>query len=198
MSQITQNNEFQQLTGSIRKVLPVGYLGGILASYAINALLIVLFLSPVLGKVLPGNLNLWLAVPGAVVVQYFRALIVFTDQLFPGEQQTSKYLVQMVALAMTAWGLVEAWHLVSAMPDLTGSEFASIYGFAGSIIVAGYILEISFVKKTNELTYRGGATLPPSGKKATGPGATGSEVSEDTLKLGKLNGEQFSLNVNQA
>jgi len=192
MSAIHTNNEFQQLTGTIRRILPTGYLAGILGSYAINAFLITLFLAPILGKVLPGTANWWLAVPGAFVVQYFRALIIFTDQLFPGKEQTSKYLVQLVALGMTVWGLVEAFHLVSAMPELTSSEFWSVYGFAASIIVAGYILEISFVKKTNELTYGTNAPTLPAVQQASakkrGPLPT-TDDEYSPIRVGKHNGE---------
>lgn len=143
-----QNSEFQSLTGAIRRRLPVGYLVGILGSYAINALLIVFFLSPTLAKVT--EYALYLAVPGAIIVQYFRFLIVFTDQLFPSGRSSS-WIVQGVALAMTVWGMAEVWHLVSAM-NLESSEFWGIYGFAASIVVAGYILEINYVSKTNQLT----------------------------------------------
>jgi len=60
-------------------------------------------------------------------------------------------VVQIVALAMTIWGVAEAWHLTSAF-ELPGNEFWGVFGFTASIIIAGYIMEINFVAKTNQFT----------------------------------------------
>ena len=146
------SNEFIQLTNSIKRRLPVGYLFGILGSYLINAILIISFLTPILSAALELSITqtLFITAPGAIIVQFFRFLIVFTDQLLE-EGKSSALLVQFVAHAMTLWGLAEAWHLVSSLEGQTPSEFWSVYGFAGSIIIAGYILEINFVKKANQL-----------------------------------------------
>ena len=140
------------LAGSLRDRLPGSYFVGIILSYLANAILIIYFLDPLFSKVFGPNSIYFLTAPGALVVQYFRFLIVFTDQLLPNGQQTSKKLVQLVAFTMTLWGMFEAYHLVSALDGLGTSEFWGAYGFALSIIIGGYILEISFVKKTNELT----------------------------------------------
>ena len=145
-----QSYALNTITGKIRSTLPLGYFFGIIGSYLINAMLIIFFLNPILQKMF-GSMAVYLTIPGALIVQYFRFLIVFTDQLLPTGQQSSKHLVQLVALGMTIWGLAEAYHLIHSFA-LTNNEFWGVTGFAWSIIIAGYILEISYVKKTNELT----------------------------------------------
>lgn len=176
-----QNQEFQNLTADIRRRLPYLYLTGILTSYFISAVLIGFFIFPILDQHF-GRWSLLFIVPGVLVIQFFRLLIVFTDQLNGKFTGGSKLMVFSVALAMTVWGLIEAWHLINALPDLTGSQFAAIYGFAASIVVAGFILEVSFVNKTAQITQAQGKGLPR-------PSSNG--------KAGALDSQlEFSLNAN--
>jgi hypothetical protein len=146
----TRNEQFEALTADIRGYLPRAYLTGILASYAINALIIGFFMMPIVSKMFSPGLAPWIVWPGSVVIQYFRFLIVFTDQLFPSGP-SSRWIIQAVALTMTIWGVAEAWHLTRAF-ELPGNEFWGVFGFTASIIIAGYIMEVNFVAKTNQLT----------------------------------------------
>ena len=150
MNVTTRNQQFEALTSDIRGYLPRGYLAGIVASYAINALIIGFFIMPIVSKMFSPTLAPWIVWPSSVIIQYFRFLIVFTDQLFPSGP-SSRYIVQAVALAMTIWGVAEAWHLTRAF-ELPANEFWGVFGFTASVIIAGYIMEINFVAKTNQLT----------------------------------------------
>ncbi len=145
------------LTGvaqTMRSGLPVKYLVGVILSYIVNAGLIAFLLYPVFLRIADGNVNLALVVvlSGSIVVQYFRYLIVFTDQLIPNGVQSSRGIVRFVAFAMWLFSAVEVYHASAGLDWLSGSQFWSLVLFGWGIVSGGYVLEISFVKKINELT----------------------------------------------
>lgn len=139
---------------AIRKALPTSYFVGVLACYAINAALVVYFLTPVLAKWFAYWAALGLAICGALAAQYFRALIVASSQLLPNGQVAvwEKVLVHVVAAGMTIWAIAEANHMIASLPDVTPNEYWAIMLFSVGIILGGYILEISYVAKLNRLT----------------------------------------------
>ena len=146
-----KNQEFIALTRSIRKQLPWLYLVGILMSYVINGVLIGVFLYMVLKEIIGHDASIFISIAGPFAVQLFRFLIIFTDQLFPESGNTAKFWVQIVAAVMTAWGIFEIYHLLKGH-DLSWSEFLGVFGFGVSIVAAGWLMEINFIKKVNEFT----------------------------------------------
>ncbi|HMN89099.1 MAG TPA: hypothetical protein PKE68_03700, partial [Saprospiraceae bacterium] len=143
-----------KLTKLIRRGLPEQYLAGVILSYAVNAALIAFLLYPIFVSIAPGNNSLALIIvcAGSIVAQYFRYLIVFTDQLVPNGVQSSRFVVRTVAMAMWLFSAIEVYHATAATEVLTGSKAWSLTLFGWAIVTGGYILEISFVKKLNELT----------------------------------------------
>ncbi len=149
---VLQNDQFASLTQSIRKGLPNQYIGGVAGSYLINAAFVGLFIYPILQKIIPyGVAAEFLAMFGAAIAQYFRYLIVFTDQLHYSVEST-KRMVQLVAFGMTMLSIGEAWHLISSIPTINSNEFWAVFTFCFGIIIAGWLLEINFIKKISEYT----------------------------------------------
>jgi hypothetical protein len=96
-----------------------------------------------------------IAAIGTVIIQTFRGLIVFTDLLFAESGQTSKLQVKIVALIMTLVGVFELWHLLSGYTDtITAGQTIGVFIFGSSIIVGGWMMEINFIKQTNEYIYQ--------------------------------------------
>lgn len=149
---MTQNTAFLSVAQGIRKSLPSGYFVGILLSYLVNGLLVVYFLTPTLGALFGWWPALVLAILGAFVAQYFRALIVLTSQLSPGSQAgvLEKLIIQLVAFGMTVWALVEFYHLVHTLAQ--ADQVLGLFLFGMGVILAGYVLEILFLIKLGTLS----------------------------------------------
>ena len=154
MQKSIDNYALSGVASAMRGSLPLKYLVGVILSYIVNAGLIAFLLYPVFLRIANGNVNLALLVviAGAVVVQYFRYLIIFTDQLVPNGVQSSRGIVRAVAFSMWLFSAFEVYHAAGGIEWLTGSQFVSIVAFGWGIVTGGYVLEISFVKKLNELT----------------------------------------------
>lgn len=149
-----QNFALTNVTQSVRQGLPGQYLAGVILSYIVNAGLIAFLLYPTFLRIADGNSMLALAIVGAgsAVVQYFRYLIVFTDQLVPNGVQSSRFIVRLVAFGMWIFSAVEVYHASAGVEWLQGSQFWGLVLFGWGIVTGGYVLEISFVKKVNEIT----------------------------------------------
>ncbi len=149
-----QNFALTGVTDSVRKGLPTQYLVGVILSYVVNAALIAFLLYPTFLRIAANNSLLALAVVGAgsAVVQYFRYLIVFTDQLVPNGVQSSRGIVRVVAFGMWLFSAIEVYHATAGIGWLEGSQFWGLVLFGWGIVTGGYVLEISFVKKVNEIT----------------------------------------------
>lgn len=156
LMQKNKGNEYalSGVAATMRGGLPVKYLIGVVLSYLVNAALIAFLLYPIFLKIANGNANLalWIVIPGSAVVQYFRYLIVFTDQLIPNGVQSSRNIVRFVAFAMWLFSCIEVYHATASMEWLADAQFNSLVMFGWGIVTGGWILEISFVKKLNELT----------------------------------------------
>lgn len=149
-----QNFALTSLAGTLRAGLPVKYIVGVILSYIVNAALMAFLLYPTFLRIANGghSIAVALVIAGAVVVQYFRYLIVFTDQLIPNGVQSSKSIVMFVAFGMFMFSCIEVYHACAGIDWLIGSQFWSLVLFGWGIVAGGYLLEISFVKKMNELT----------------------------------------------
>lgn len=149
-----QNFALNGVTNSVRQGLPGQYLAGVILSYLVNSGLIAFLLYPTFLRIADKNSLLALVVvgAGALVVQYFRYLIVFTDQLVPNGVQSSRFVVRVVAFAMWLFSAVEVYHATAGIEWLSDSQFWSLVLFGWGIVTGGYVLEVSFVKKVNEIT----------------------------------------------
>ncbi|MEL7119231.1 MAG: hypothetical protein AAFO07_07320 [Bacteroidota bacterium] len=150
MTNVNKNEDFVKVVSHVRKGLPVSYSIGIVLNYLINAAFVAMFLYPILSKI-NSDFALGISISGAFAVQFFRALIVLTDQLH-FSQESTKRMVAIIAFAMTIFSGYEAWHLVASYEILNDSEFTSIFVFILGVIIGGFILEINFIKKISELT----------------------------------------------
>lgn len=162
MNQVALGNsrQFIELTDSIRKTLPRTYFYGIIGSYTINAVMIGFFIFPSLEKMIGYWAALIISAVGTSIIQTFRGLIVFTDLLFAESGQNSKLQVKIVALLMTLVGVFELWHLLSGFTSqINPSEIIGVFVFGSSIIVGGWMMEINFIKQTNEYIYQTGNFL---------------------------------------
>jgi hypothetical protein len=192
------NNDFKAVVTGVRKNLPVAYIIGVIANYLVNGAAVALFLYPILSRVLgPGGGVL--AIVGALVIQFFRALIVLTDELHFAQRST-RLLVNWVAFGMTVFSSVEAWHLAKAA-GLATNEFWSIFLFLFGVVIGGFILEVNLIKKMGELTdYERKGTSKPSSPTLPKPAAKKSSLSP--LKLPDEGSESedvpFYLNLNGA
>lgn len=149
------SEEFMDLTNWIRRNLPKFYFGGIIASYFINAVMIGFFLFPTLEIMIDYWAAIFISAIGTCVIQFFRGLIVFTDLLFAESGENSKYLVKAVALIMTLVGVFELWHLLSGFEGaVTNGQLIGVFVFGSSIIVGGWMMEINFIKQTNQYIYK--------------------------------------------
>jgi len=149
------SQEFIRLTNSIRKSLPRTYFYGIMSSYTINAIMIGFFIFPTLKQIIGYWAALIVAAAGTAIIQLFRGLIVFTDLLFAESGETSKLQVKIVALIMTLVGIFELYHLLSGFTDiLSNGQIIGIFVFGSSIIVGGWMMEINFIKQTNEYIFQ--------------------------------------------
>ncbi|MEO0339714.1 MAG: hypothetical protein AAF242_10915 [Bacteroidota bacterium] len=148
----TGSQTFIALTSSIRNSLPNWYFCGIILSYTINAVMIGFFLFPTLQLIVGKEAAIFICITGAGVIQLFRYLIVFTDLLYPEAGLTSRLQVKLVAAVMTIVGVFELYHLLSTF-NITIPQLISVFVFGASIIVGGWLMEVNFIKKTNEFMY---------------------------------------------
>lgn len=147
-SNLVKNQRFIKQTDTLQEKLPDYYFAGVLLSYVVNAAFVGLFLYPTLLKLLGNIAGLSLAATGAAAVQYMRFLIVFTPLLHYSNK--NKLWVKLIAAIFTVAAMVEAYHLLNAF-DIPDSEFWSLFLFVGSIICAGWVLEIFFSAKQYEM-----------------------------------------------
>lgn len=128
----------------IEKALPVLYFFGIIAVYVSSAAVMCLLLYPPFFAVIgsPSGAGI-AAVAVPLGVQLMRFLIIFTDSLTAGRND-SKGLVHIVSFAMLVISIVEVWQAVWAI-----GASSAIAISVSSLMLAGCVLELSFVRKLN-------------------------------------------------
>lgn len=136
------------LTRKISTQLPTLFLIGILSNYAINAVLVLGFLSPIL---LPtfGVGAYWIAGAGAFTFQFFRAIIVGQGLLHPNEDGSVPALVQFVALASTIIATIELYFALGHA-ELVASGFWAVFVFSLTLIWGGFTAEIMFISSAHK------------------------------------------------
>lgn len=136
------------LTMAISRQLPTLFLIGILANYAINAVLVLGFLAPIL---LPtfGVGAYWIAGAGAFTFQFFRAIIVGQGLLHPNDDGTVPGLVQFVALASTIIATVELYFALGHA-ELGANGFWAVFVFSLTLIWGGFTAEIMFISSAHK------------------------------------------------
>lgn len=128
----------------IEKALPILYFTGIIAVYVSSAAVMCLLLYAPFLSVVHSPAGATVAAVGVPLgVQLMRFLIIFTDSLTAGRND-SKGLVHIVSFAMLIISIVEVWQAVAAV-----GASSAIAISVSSLMLAGCVLELSFVRKLN-------------------------------------------------
>lgn len=136
-----QNRAFEDLFSSITANMPALTFVGIILTYVITAALTVHFLP----------LPAMFAWPAAIMVQFGRFAVVFSDFLNPIGK--TSYFPPFIATIATIVALVEFGYSVEDMQlesSWTDARYWSVYLFGSMLIVFGYILELNFISKGAE------------------------------------------------
>lgn len=129
---------------NIEKVLPTLYFVGIVAVYLSSAAVMCFLLYPPFLAVIGNSTGAAIAAASVPIgVQLMRFLIIFTDSLTAGRND-SKGLVHIVSFAMLIISIVEVWQAVYAIGAATAIAVS-----VSSLMLAGCVLELSFVRKLN-------------------------------------------------
>jgi hypothetical protein len=110
---------------------------GVIATYAITALLNVFFIP----------LPLFVSIPAAVAIAFTRFAIVFMDFLNPTGRRSP--WPGMIATGLTLMALVELGFSIQEF-GWGGAKFWASFLFGATIIAGGYLLEINFIAKGAE------------------------------------------------
>lgn len=151
MTKVQNSNDSYQiseLAASIQKHVPKIYFGAVIGIYIINAIAVTCFTAPALTP----KFGLWgsILLMGftAFSIQVVRFLIVFSSQLLPDGYQSkfSKFSVHSVAFILTGFAVYEAIEMAASI-GLEGASLNLISSVFITLVVGGYILEISFIGK---------------------------------------------------
>jgi len=149
------NPAFASIFNGITAQMPGITFYGIIASYLITAALNVHFIP----------LPIFIAIPGALAIQFGRFAVVFMDFLNP--TGTRSPWPGIVATIATVAALAE---LAFSLPASSNSEWWALMLFGSMVICSGYVLEMNFIRK-------GAEAFGMTGKKQT-TGAVGAAASQ--------------------
>lgn len=141
---MSQPQPIDRVKSGLENVLPAAYLAGIALVYIASATVMSFLIYPPLLKVI-GNSGgaIIAAVAVHVAIQFMRFLIVFTDSLTSGKND-SVFVVWMVSIAMLVISVIEVFVAV----EVLGADKV-IAVTCSSLMFAGCVLELLFVKKLN-------------------------------------------------
>lgn len=148
VSNSADSYHISELAASIQKHVPKIYFGAVIGIYIINAIAVTCFTVPALSP----KFGTWGAILlmgfTAFSIQVVRFLIVFSSQLLPDGYQSkfSKFSVHSVAFILTGFAVYEAIEMAASI-GLEGASLNLISSVFITLVVGGYILEISFVGK---------------------------------------------------
>lgn len=153
MSQVQQ--PIDHVKRGIEGVLPNSYMVGIMLVYVASALVMSFLLYPSFFAFIGHDIGAMVAVIAvSSAIQFMRFLIIFTDSLTAGKNDSGG-IVKLVSLCMLVLSVIEVWHAVSAV-----GAAVVVAVTCSSLMLAGCVLELLFVKKLNrrdlELEAQGG------------------------------------------
>lgn len=158
------NPAFAEIFNSIAARMPHITFWGIIAAYAITAALNVHFIP----------LPLFLAIPGALAIQFGRFAIVFMDFLNPTGVKSPWPVI--IATAATFLALTELAFSIPRTEAGIGSEWWALFLFGSMVICSGYVLEVNFIRK-------GAEAFGMKAKKKTGGAVMGKAEDSRQLEL---------------
>jgi len=157
------NPAFAGIFDGVTAYMPQITFYGIIATYAITALLNVFFIP----------LPFFVSIPAAVAIAFTRFAIVFMDFLNPTGRRSVWPL--MIAFGLTVVALVELGFSIQEF-GWAEEKFWATFLFGSTIIAGGYLLEVNFIAKGAEAFGLGEATQKQKGvlsAAATPPPSTG-------------------------
>lgn len=141
---MSQKQKIDDVKKGIETFLPIAYLIGIAFVYMASATVMSFLLFPSFMLVI-GDFNgaLAAALSVSIGIQFMRFLIVFTDSLTTGKND-SQGVVWLVSIGMLIASIIEVFHAVDAV-----NAKMVIAVSCSSLMLAGCVLELLFVKKLN-------------------------------------------------
>lgn len=142
---MSQAQPIDTVKKAVESILPVAYMVGITLVYAASAVVMSFLLFPSFLKIIANPTGSTIAaVSICTAIQFMRFLIVFTDSLTAGRND-SVFIVRLTSFCMLLLGIVEVF---SAVKAVGGSMVISVS--CSSLMLAGCILELLFVAKLNK------------------------------------------------
>lgn len=144
------NPAFAGIFDGVTAYMPQITFYGIIATYAITALLNVFFIP----------LPFYVSIPAAVAIAFTRFAIVFMDFLNPTGRRSVWPLI--IAFGLTVVALVELGFSIQEF-GWGEQKFWATFLFGSTIIAGGYLLEVNFIAKGAEAFGLGQATQKQQG-----------------------------------
>ena len=144
------NPAFAGIFDGVTAHMPMITFYGIIATYAITALLNVFFIP----------LPFFVSIPAAVAIAFTRFAIVFMDFLNPTGRRSPWPL--LIACGLTVVALVELGFSIQEF-GWGEQKFWATFLFGSTIIAGGYLLEVNFIAKGAEAFGLGQATQKQQG-----------------------------------
>lgn len=141
---MSQTQPIDSVKRAIESVLPGGYIAGICFVYIASATVMSFLLYQPFFRVIHHEGGaMTAAIFLCVAIQFMRFLLVFTDSLTLGKNDSTA-VVWFVSLGMLVLSVIEVFHATSAVQADTAVAVS-----CSSLMLAGCVLELLFVKKLN-------------------------------------------------
>lgn len=141
---MSQVQPIDSVKRAIESILPGSYIAGIGFVYIASATVMSFLLYQPFFRIIKHEGGTMTAVVFlCVAIQFMRFLLVFTDSLTSGIND-SKVVVWFVSIAMLILSIVEVFHATAAVQADTAVAVS-----CSSLMLAGCVLELLFVKKLN-------------------------------------------------
>jgi len=142
---MSHNQPIDAVKTAIEKVLPAAYLTGIVLVYIASAAVMSFLLYQPLLQVIQNTAGATIAaVLLCVSLQFMRFLIVFTDSLTAGANN-SAFVIRLTSFVMVVLSILEVFQAAKAVQAATAIALS-----ASALMFAGCVLELLFVSKLNK------------------------------------------------
>jgi len=142
---MSQHQPIDAVKSAIERILPSAYLTGIVLVYIASAAIMAFLLYQPLLQVIENTIGATIAaVLLCVSLQFMRFLIVFTDSLTAGANN-SAFVIRLTSFVMVVLSILEVFQAAKAVQAATAIALS-----ASALMFAGCVLELLFVSKLNK------------------------------------------------
>lgn len=142
---MSHNQPIDTVKAAIERILPAAYLAGIVLVYIASAAVMSFLLYQPLLQVIENTAGATIAaILLCVSLQFMRFLIVFTDSLTAGANN-SAFVIRLTSFIMVILSIMEVFQAAKAVEAATAIALS-----ASALMFAGCVLELLFVSKLNK------------------------------------------------